>query len=258
MVIDWFTVGAQVLNFIVLIWLLKHFLYKPILSAIDGRQKRIAEEQADAAKKVEDAERVRAEFRDKSAAIEQRRVGLLAEAATAASVEQKRLLDEVRNKADALSARLQQTIHDEARSLNEAIVRRTQQEVMLLTRRALAELAATSLEQRVTELFVQRIHELSGEAKIRLGQALSTSTQPALVRSAFELAPAQRLALQTALNETFSADIALCFESQPALIVGIELSANGQRLDWNFGSYLTSLEASVALLANRELDGQRT
>ena len=36
MLIDWFTVAAQVVNFLVLMWLLKRFLYKPIVYAIDG------------------------------------------------------------------------------------------------------------------------------------------------------------------------------------------------------------------------------
>jgi F-type H+-transporting ATPase subunit b len=48
MLIDWFTVGAQALNFLILVWLLKRFLYKPILHAIDEREKRIAAELADA------------------------------------------------------------------------------------------------------------------------------------------------------------------------------------------------------------------
>ena len=47
MLIDWFTVGAQALNFLVLVWLLKRFLYQPILDAIDAREKRIAKELAD-------------------------------------------------------------------------------------------------------------------------------------------------------------------------------------------------------------------
>jgi large-conductance mechanosensitive channel len=38
--IDWFTVVAQVINFLILVWLLKHFLYQPILDAIDAREKR--------------------------------------------------------------------------------------------------------------------------------------------------------------------------------------------------------------------------
>ncbi|MFQ3186924.1 MAG: F-type H+-transporting ATPase subunit b, partial [Marinomonas primoryensis] len=51
MLIDWFTVIAQLINFLVLVWLLKRFLYRPILNAIDAREKRIADELADADEK---------------------------------------------------------------------------------------------------------------------------------------------------------------------------------------------------------------
>ena len=57
MLIDWFTVGAQTLNFLILVWLLKRFLYKPILNAIDAREKRIAAELADADVKKAEAEK---------------------------------------------------------------------------------------------------------------------------------------------------------------------------------------------------------
>jgi F-type H+-transporting ATPase subunit b len=65
MLIDWFTVGAQVLNFLILVWLLKRFLYKPILHAIDEREKRIAKELADADAKKAEAEKERDEFQHK-------------------------------------------------------------------------------------------------------------------------------------------------------------------------------------------------
>ena len=51
MLIDWFTVIAQVINFLILVWLLKRFLYRPILNAIDAREKRIAAKIADADEK---------------------------------------------------------------------------------------------------------------------------------------------------------------------------------------------------------------
>ena len=66
MIIDWFTVGAQTLNFLVLMWLLKRFLYKPILHAIDEREKRIATELANADKKKAEAQKERDEFRKKN------------------------------------------------------------------------------------------------------------------------------------------------------------------------------------------------
>ena len=61
MLIDWFTIGAQALNFIVLVWLLKRYLYKPILDAIDAREQRIATELADAAAKKAEAKKERDE-----------------------------------------------------------------------------------------------------------------------------------------------------------------------------------------------------
>ena len=57
MLIDWFTIAAQALNFLILVWLMKRFLYKPILNAIDAREKRIATELADADAKRAEARR---------------------------------------------------------------------------------------------------------------------------------------------------------------------------------------------------------
>jgi len=57
MQINWFTVIAQIINFFILVWLLKRFLYKPILKAIDEREKKIASQLEDANAKEEKAEK---------------------------------------------------------------------------------------------------------------------------------------------------------------------------------------------------------
>ncbi len=43
MAIDWITVSAQIVNFLILVWLLKHFLYQPIIRAMDRREQRVSE-----------------------------------------------------------------------------------------------------------------------------------------------------------------------------------------------------------------------
>src|SRR6185503_2040773 len=102
MLIDWFTVSAQVVNFLILVWLLKRFLYKPILNAIDAREKRIAAELADADTKKADAKKERDEFLHKNEEFDQQRAALLNKATADANTERQRLLDEARNAADAL------------------------------------------------------------------------------------------------------------------------------------------------------------
>ena len=248
MLIDWFTVGAQALNFIILVWLLKRFLYKPILNAVDAREKRIAAELANADAKKTEAQKERDEFQHKNEEFDQQRAALLSKAAEEAKVERQRLLDDARKAADALSAKRQEALRSDANTLNQAIRRRTQQEVFAIARKALTDLATASLEERMSEAFIHRLRTIDGKAKEGIAAALKTASEPVVGRSAFDLPEAQRTAIQKALNQTFSAEVHVRFETAPDLISGIELTTNGQKIAWSIADYLASLEKGVGEL----------
>lgn len=252
MLIDWFTVGAQVLNFLILVGLLKRFLYKPILHAIDAREQRIAAELADADAKRAEAQKERDEFQHKNEEFDQQRAALLSQVTDEVKAERQRLFDEARQAADALRAKRQDALKREQQSLNDEVTRRTREEVFAIARKTLTDLAGTSLEERLSEVFTRRLRKLDGEAKESLATALKTSATPALVRSAFDLPAEQRAAIQQALNETFSADIHLRFETAPDVISGIELTANGQKVAWSIADYLASVEKSVGELLQEQ------
>ncbi|HEV3436978.1 MAG TPA: F0F1 ATP synthase subunit delta [Gemmata sp.] len=252
MLIDWFTVGAQALNFLILVWLMKRFLYKPILQAIDAREKRIAMELADADTKKAEALKDRDEFQHKNEEFDQQRAALMSKATGEATVQRQRLLDEARKDVDELRAKRQDALRNEQRNLSQEITRWTQKEVFAITRKTLADLANTSLEERMSEMFIHRLRALIGTAKEQLATALTTSTQPARVRSAFDLPSTQHAAIQKAINETFSADIHIQFETVPELVSGIELSSNGQKVAWSIAEYLATLEKSVGELLHED------
>ncbi|MGC2357088.1 MAG: hypothetical protein WA491_13575 [Candidatus Acidiferrum sp.] len=253
MLIDWFTVGAQVLNFLILVWLLKHFLYKPILKAIDAREKRIASELADADAKKSEAQKERDDFLNKNKVFDQQRSALLAKAADEAKVERERLLDEAHKDADTLRAVQAAALRNDQKRLGSAITDLAKQEVFGIARKTLADLATVSLEERMGEVFTRRLREMDGKAKALLGAALKSSSEPAVVRSTFDLGAAQRAAVQNALNETFSAEIHIRFKTSPDLISGIELTTNGQKVAWSIADYLASLGKGVdELLKKRD------
>jgi F-type H+-transporting ATPase subunit b len=252
MLADWFTIVAQALNFLILVWLMKRFLYKPILDAIDEREKRIATELANADAKKAEAQKEHDEFQHKNEEFDQQRAALLSKAKEDAQAERQRLLDEARKAANALRDKRQDTLRNDAQTLNEAISRRTRQEVFAIARKALTDLATTSLEERMGEVFTRRLREMDGKAKDGLGEALKTAADPALVRSTFELPAEQRAAIQNALNETFSAEVRVRFETAPDLVSGIELITNGQKVGWNIADYLASLEKGVGELLKEQ------
>jgi F-type H+-transporting ATPase subunit b len=245
MLIDWFTVGAQALNFLILVWLLKRFLYKPILNAVDAREKLIAAKLADAAAKEAEAQKERDAFQQRNEAFDHQRAELMRKATDEANAERQRLLDDARKAADTLSAKRQDALSNDARTLHQALRRRTEQEVFAIAGKALTDLASSSLEERMGEVFTSRVRAMEGRSKERVAQGLVTAKEPALVRSAFDLPAAQRTAIQKALNETFSREIPLRFETAPELVSGIELTTNGQKVAWSIADYLTSLQTGV-------------
>jgi F-type H+-transporting ATPase subunit b len=252
MLIDWFTVMAQVVNFLILVWLLKRFLYKPVLNAIDVREKRIAKELADADAKQKQAQLERDEIANKNKVFDEQRGTLLSKATDDAKAEHDRLVQQAREAADALGKSRHDALIIEAAQLNQALLQRTQLEVFAIARKTLNDLADVSLEERVVDVFISRLATMPPVMKTTLGAALTNGAEPAVIRSAFDLPHAQQVAIQDALNLTFGTSIKVHFETVPDLVSGIEIMAGGQKLGWTIGSYLGSLKSSVDDVLNQK------
>ncbi|MCO5124770.1 MAG: F0F1 ATP synthase subunit B [Rhizobacter sp.] len=244
MLIDWFTVGAQALNFIILVWLMKRFLYKPVQDAIAAREKRIADQIAAAQALQADAEALGKDFRDRSAAFDAERAGLLAQATADANAQRERLIDEARQAADALAAKRRDALRTEAGQFKETMLAAARDEVFAITRKALADLADASLEARMADVFCRKLRELTDPAAAALAAALKAG--PAVVRSGIELPEAQRAAVRAAIAARFPGSVAPRFETAQHGASGIELRAGGHSLAWSVDAYLASLEAAVS------------
>jgi len=252
MLIDWFTVGAQTLNFLILVWLLKHFLYKPILNAIDAREKGIAAQLADATAKKAEAQKEHEEFQSKNKAWDEQRSALLGKATDDAKAEKDHLIDEAHKQAASLRAAQAVALQNDQQRLTTQMIHLTKDEVFDITRKALADLATVSLEERMGEVFTRRLREMDPKSKGALGDSLKSDSNPAVVRSTFALPDNQKAAVQNALNETFSTEVRLRFETAPETICGIELSANGQKVAWSIADYLATLDQKVGTLLAAE------
>lgn len=243
MLIDWFTVVAQIANFLILVWLLKRFLYQPILQAIDAREKRIATQIADAQQTATAAQQQQAEFQRKNVEFDQQRTTLFAEANAAAQAERQTLLTAARTEADALRDKFQQSLQHEQQVLQQGILQRTQQQVFELTRKTLADLADAPLEQQIIAVFIRHLSELTDTERAQL------QTGEPIVRSAFALTAAQQEQITTALQKQVgwisTAHPPVQFLTDPDCISGIELTVDGYKLAWSVASYLSEMEKSL-------------
>lgn len=254
MLIDWFTVIAQIVNFLLLVWLLKRFLYKPILEAIDEREKRIKTQIGDAETQMTQAKGLQKELQHKNAAFDQERAALLSKATTEANTEGQRLLEEARKESNARRSQLMAVLQNEQDLLGRKIIQRAQSEVFGMARKALQDLASQTLEAQITGVFIHRLLTLADKEKESLAEALDTSVRPAILRSTFDLPAEQKLALKKTLHEIRGADIEIRFETAPELLSGIELTTNGYQLTWSISDYLSSMEKNLATLLKDKAD----
>jgi F-type H+-transporting ATPase subunit b len=246
MLIDWFTVIAQIANFLILVWLLQRFLYHPILEAIDAREKRIATELAEAEANKEEARKERDSFQNQNEEFSRQRATLFREAMLEVKAERERLFEEARNEAEKFRTRQQEAMIDDCNTLKEEILRRTREEVFAITRKTLADLAGENLEKLMVETFIQRCRMMDATEKADLQSVLKSPGGPVCIRSTFPLPDDQRQAIEDYVSVNFAYTGEFHFETAPDLVSGITVSMDGHELAWNITDYLLSLEKGIS------------
>ena len=229
MKINWFTVIAQVINFLILVWLLKRFLYKPILKAVDEREKKIASQIKDAKAEKADAKKEQEEFAAKNEEFDKQKKGLMDTAITETKEHREKLLEDARTDAIKLSTKLEEAAKSSMEKFNQEIAQKTQKEVFAISRKALSDIASVSLEEQAATIFIKRL-----------------DANPILIRSAFTLPHKQETEIKTSIKEILGAKIHFQFSTVPELISGIELTVNGYKLAWSISDYLHSFEKNIS------------
>ena len=247
MLIDWFTVCAQAINFLVLVWLLKRYLYKPVLAAIETREKKVAGRIRDAETHEAKAQTAGEELRKRNEAFDHEREALMRKAAEEGAAERQRLIESARQDSELLRVKLTQSLAAERAELGRQLSLRTQAEVFALTRKALSELAGASLEGRVIEVLIDRLRQMPEQQGLALAGA--TAARDARVRSAHDPSPAERTKLEAAIRERLGARTVISFETAPELVCGTEISVDGVKFAWSVADYLSTLAQDTTALA---------
>ena len=245
MQIDWITVAAQIANFLILVWLLQRFLYKPILRAMDRREQRMAERMRAAEQREEEAEAEAERHRQQQAELADRRQTIMAQAEEAAEEERQKLERAAREEVEERKHRWQQQLDSEREQFLGDLRRHAAEQFYRLARRALGDLADAELEARIAHSFADQIEALDDETKAKVAAACAEAGNAATIRSRFELSDEARQRLAHAVHGHFSESAEIAYEIDETVICGVELRAGSETVRWSLASYLDGLESAV-------------
>jgi len=244
--INWFTVFAQIINFLILVGLLRWFLYKPILQVMQKRQHYLEQQwQAVETAKTE-AENTIDHYQEKQQSLEQQQQDFLVQARNHAEQECQRLLIEARQDIATQRQTWQEDWFQEKatflRTLRQQIIHQT----VNIARQAIANLANAPLEQQMIRVFCDRLTHLDPDQQNAIGQALAQTDGPLQIISHFDITDDLRQQVITTLQSQWDIAQPPQFVTDRQLICGIQLKLAGQEVCWNLDTYLQNLEQRLA------------
>jgi len=238
--IDWLTVTAQIVNFLVLVWLLQRFLYGPINRAMAAREERIRNRVAEARDARDEAEAEAERLRAQQHELDAARDAELAEAKAAAEETRSRLEREARAEVDDQRKAWLDQLEDERATFLAELRRRASDAFYTLARRALADLADADLEERIADGFIGQLEALDDGARGELAAAGG-----ATVKSRFELSAGAKRKLTKAIHDLLGEALEVDYAADGSVAGGIVLEAGSRHVAWTLESWLDGLEAAV-------------
>lgn len=244
MAFDWITVAAQILNFLILLWVLNRLVYRPLSRAMEAREARIRDgfERAEAAERAaqEAAARLGAERVD----LETRREGLLAAAQGEAEALADKLTQEAREEAARQRQAWAERLETEGADFLEEMRRRTGERLAALARKALSDLASEPLEAAIAHAFAARLAELPADTAEALRKAAGHDGA-AVIETAGPLGAAPRAVLCEAARALLGDGVALDVAETPELICGVRLRAHGRSVQLSLDGWLDHFEEAL-------------
>ena len=180
MTIDWWTLALQVVNFLVLIWILTHFFFRPVSAMVARRQAEAGKVLADAEAAREAADKAKADAVAARAAIESERDHLIEQARAEAAKERARLLAEATETAKARSADAAAALERERAAMEAGLVTRVRGLAIEIARRLLTRLPPGAMLEAFLASLCDEVPKLDKETRATFtgAAALRRSGEP--------------------------------------------------------------------------------
>lgn len=245
MQIDYFTLFAQIINFLVLVLLLRHFLYGRIIKVMDEREKRIESQLQETEKKKKEAEDEADSYRKMKKDFLNEREGMLIAAREETQNIRRDLSKKAADEVNENKAKWNEEIQRQKVAFLNNMRRSASKEIYAVTRRALADLANEELESHIIETFIHKLQKMDDNEQKKMKEFLEKK-QDIVIKSGFMISESMRQSIQKTLKDKIGDDLNISYLLSPDLISGIELSASDLRISWSIGSYLDLLEEELS------------
>jgi F-type H+-transporting ATPase subunit b len=248
MEMDWTTFVLEVINFLVLVWLLQHFFYRPVLAVIDRRQARVQATRDEAETMRRDADGLRQQYETRLADWNAERGQARQQLEQELLQERTRRIDELKHALADEEAKSRVRGDAAAVAREAALNREAVADAYAAAAAMLQRLAAAPLTARIAQAFREDLAALSDSDRATLRQAADALAGHEAVEivSAHPLDAAERTALSAGLSQAAGRQLEVSFREAPELIAGLRAAVGQCRLDASLADELAFFRKDAA------------
>lgn len=233
MELNWSTFILEIINFLVLVWILKRFLYKPVLEMIARRQASIDKTLADAKQLHDDAEKLQQQYEGRLTAWDQERKQAREKLAEELHADRARKLEELKvtlqQERERAAVAEQRRLSDAQLEMEDTALAQGAQ----LATQLLKQAAGPEVESRLVELTIDELSRLPKDRLADLRGSFGQVSEGITIASAYPIPENQQQRLQKAVNTVVGKEAPLRFEQDSKLLAGVCINIGAWQLAAN-------------------------
>jgi F-type H+-transporting ATPase subunit b len=237
--INWFTVFAQIINFLILVFLLKKFLYGPIIKAMAERERKMAEALESARQAEEEARRRSLKLEEENRSFTASKERLMDEARKNIEAWREDRLKNTRDEVEKMREIWIDTLNREKQDFLDKLKSQIVNQVVRISQKALTDLADDDLENRVINVFLEHMENPEHRSELEKASGMMRIT------TGFELEEKASDQIGERLAKWFPQAREFEFEYNESLGIGLEILIGDRKMEWNLGNYLVNLEQEI-------------
>jgi F-type H+-transporting ATPase subunit b len=242
MTFDLTTFILEIINFLVLMWLLQRFLYKPVLRVIDERRSAVAKKVAEAQATSAEAQSLKEQYTSQLQDWEKEKAQLLESLRSELREQRKAGLEKLRLELEEEKMKTEAILQSKHKS--EAL--RFEKESLALAAKfagaVFSRLASPDLERHICKIFLDDLSKIDNDRLARISSEIQGAGDAISVTTAYPISQSLRTSITGAVNKHVGSPQTFQFNEDPALIAGIKLTAGGTVLQASLADALTFFE----------------
>lgn len=258
--LDWVTIIFQIINFLVLVVLLNHFLFQPVMRNVAKRKAEKERLLRELDRDRQEAAELRAELEDRLAKADQEAASLISEAREQAETERVALLQEAHAEVERVLTDAHTDAHQQRRLAVDSFHDELLHTILEISGQIIGRTAPPELHDVLVKQLSDRIWELGRSEMQRVEtfrHSLGTREPTAHVITAHPLSPEQQGLLVRTLTALADRHVNLELKTDPMLVAGLRVRLGDTIVDNSIGGQLAELHESVSTALKERIGDER-